>query len=207
MPNWCYTDCKVIGPEADIARFKQACLYLEPQPQPYGRPGVNNGLDFERVIPRPDHVLRSLEANEAKCEAIDKAMNGAVAVIVPEEDKTWLDWHCENWGTKWAARDSEYYVDEHGEHILYTSTAWSPPIPVYERIVAMFPTLSFVDFHIRDEMGNFFYKGTISTAGTDIVKDEEAMREWEEAMCSATEPPAAEPISKADSSPDSAPPF
>jgi hypothetical protein len=72
---------------------------------------------------------------------------------------------------------SDYYVNERDEHVVSTSTAWSPLIPIYERIVAMFPTLSFIDFHISDEMGNFFYKGAISAAGTDIVRDEEAERE------------------------------
>jgi hypothetical protein len=174
MPNWCYTSCKLTGPEADIERFKQACLYVDPKPD------GDNGINFQRIIPEPDHVLRSIEASEARDEAFMRVSKGE-DIAVPQEDNTWHDWRCENWGTKWRPRESHYYVED-GRHKLCLTTAWSPPIPVLERIVSMFPTLAFVDFYTRDDMGNYFYKGTISAAGTDLVKDEEAEREWEEQM-------------------------
>jgi hypothetical protein len=42
MPNWTYTSFKLIGPEADIERFKRAYLYAEPV-------NSDNGIDFSRV--------------------------------------------------------------------------------------------------------------------------------------------------------------
>jgi hypothetical protein len=78
-----------------------------------------------------------------------------------------------------------------GGHILFTETAWSPPIPIFERIVSIFPALSLVDFHISDEMGNFFYMGSISAVGTNLVEDKEAERRWNEvrSACSADDEP------------------
>jgi hypothetical protein len=45
-------NCKLIGPEADIERFKLACLYpgARPSPLPINWEDENNGIDFDRVI-------------------------------------------------------------------------------------------------------------------------------------------------------------
>jgi hypothetical protein len=103
-----------------------------------------------------------------------------------------LDWATANWGTKWHPRESEYCIDEQGRHKLYLATAWSPPLPVLEKIVATFPALS-LDIYTRCEMGNYFVQGTISASGTDLRDDEAAMAEWEKMMSS--EPPEVSPAS------------
>jgi hypothetical protein len=67
----------------------------------------------------------------------------------------WYDWSCANWLTKWPPVESRYWVED-GCHKLHLATAWSPPIPVFQKIVRMFPKLSFVDFDITEEQGYYF---------------------------------------------------
>jgi hypothetical protein len=82
MANWCYTDCTVSGPDAEIERFKEACFATEPLTEDEHRD--RDGVDFKRVIPTPDDVRMS--------EGV-------------------TDWCWKNWGTKFARR-SKYYVEE-----------------------------------------------------------------------------------------------
>jgi hypothetical protein len=171
MPNWSYTNCTLTGPEADIEAFKKACLFEVPEPGDHGPD--NNGIDFQRIIPMPDEVRDSAKGVEQP----------ALWWTGEVEKPLWYTWSCDNWGTKWPPRQSDYWVED-GQHMLYTITAWAPPIPVFEKIVAMFPTIA-IALTSFDECGNYFYKGTISAGRTDIVKDEDAERRWEEIMSGA----------------------
>jgi hypothetical protein len=56
---------------------------------------------------------------------------------------TWYEWSIEHWGTKWNACDAE--VTDNGEGSLHVNfdTAWSFPFPIFEKLVADFPTLDF----------------------------------------------------------------
>jgi hypothetical protein len=164
MPNWSYTSCTVIGPDAEIERFRAACLALEPPSDDM------NGIDFQRIIPMPDWILNALIPMPDKGDR-QKVLSDWMKSTGPAACAAANVWSTANWGTR-KPRSSEYYVED-GRHILSVVTAWSPPIPVFERIIAMFPALSFVDFYTRCEMGNYFCKGTISASGTDLHDDEE----------------------------------
>jgi hypothetical protein len=63
--------------------------------------------------------------------------------------------------------ESEYRINERGQHELWIITAWSPSVPVLEKIVTMFPALA-LDVHSHCEMGNYFIKGTIGAGDTDL---------------------------------------
>jgi len=51
----------------------------------------------------------------------------------------WYEWSCANWGTKWNACSS--YVD--GNSIFF-DTAWSPPLPILQKLSEMHPEHSFL---------------------------------------------------------------
>lgn len=61
---------------------------------------------FEKIIPRP-----------------------------PEEEDNWYDWNIGNWGTKWDACDVTLTEGEKVVNYSF-STAWSPPLPVFEALIA-----------------------------------------------------------------------
>ena len=56
----------------------------------------------------------------------------------------WYDWACDNWGTKWDAKDSE--VDDRsdkGEIIVDFETPWGAPEAWFQKLVAKYPHLTF----------------------------------------------------------------
>lgn len=50
---------------------------------------------------------------------------------------TWYDWARDNWGTKWNACDT--YYDANLPTVVEFNTAWSAPVPIFEKMCAMFP--------------------------------------------------------------------
>ena len=202
MPNWSYTTVTLSGPDAEIERFKQACTFTEPTE---GR----DGIDFERIIPMPkvdwpecssstDDALVVLGRPELRCfgggstkttKTVDDLSPHNIAqarLTISAHEQTGfansLYWACANWGTKWRPSISTFDgVDERGRQRFDLETAWSPPVPVFEKIVALFPALT-LDVYSSDEMGNYFIKGTISASGTELSDDKEAMAKWEAMM-------------------------
>ena len=56
-------------------------------------------------------------------------------VPLPEDQEdNWYDWHCENWGTKWDVANQFIGLESSKELELYFDTAWSPPLPFYEKM-------------------------------------------------------------------------
>ena len=54
-----------------------------------------------------------------------------------EPTSGWYDWRLENWGTKWDVYN--VHMTRMGDNTLVMSfdTAWSPPIPVFDKMVDM----------------------------------------------------------------------
>ncbi|MBP5534239.1 MAG: hypothetical protein J6Y03_01885 [Alphaproteobacteria bacterium] len=64
--------------------------------------------------------------------------------------KSWYDWSVEHWGTKWNAntedfgfpcRWSTYHRKPSCRFVFYT--AWAAPLPIIEKLSAMYPKLTF----------------------------------------------------------------
>lgn len=56
--------------------------------------------------------------------------------------QNWYGWNIENWDTKWDAYDVDFEQDASGLTATYRfTTAWSPPMKVYEAIAHQFPNL------------------------------------------------------------------
>jgi hypothetical protein len=56
----------------------------------------------------------------------------------------WYRWSCDNWGTKWNSRFANISTDDPpGQLSFYMATAWSPPEPVFEKLVQLYPELTF----------------------------------------------------------------
>lgn len=56
----------------------------------------------------------------------------------------WYDWHNKNWGTKWNACYVHFsHQPEYKSTVLVFDTAWAPPMPVMEKLFAMFPDHEF----------------------------------------------------------------
>jgi len=86
---------------------------------------INDCLDFNTIIPMPAAVQDSKDA-------------------VGETGRpVWDEWSCANWGTKWNAHAFCLGKDETNHLECSFETAWSPPVPIWEKMGEMFPTLVF----------------------------------------------------------------
>jgi len=49
----------------------------------------------------------------------------------------WYEWRLQNWGTKWDVYESHCTRFDANTLQLYFYTAWSPPMPIYDKLVDM----------------------------------------------------------------------
>jgi len=49
----------------------------------------------------------------------------------------WYSWRVENWGTKWDIYDAHCDRIDANTLQLYFNTAWSPPVPVFDKLIDM----------------------------------------------------------------------
>jgi hypothetical protein len=70
--------------------------------------GDQGAFDFERIIPRPAHIFCGILTSEMWRET---------------RGRNWIDWNCENWGTKWNCYEAIF----NGYDTWRFKTAWSHP--------------------------------------------------------------------------------
>lgn len=133
------------------------------QKHTFGFVGDDLGLGQVRIssirdaVGMPDEhiflVASEFLARNPKYEQEGMAM---LRAIVETGYASWHPWAIANWGTKWGA----YSFAEISSDPLTIKfeTAWSFPTPVFERLVEMFPTLTF-DCVTYDEGSNFAGEG------------------------------------------------
>lgn len=124
-------------------------------------------LDFNKIIPMPDSL--NIEAGSQENEALDALMEAIKSYratrtpiigrsnepfgMEPDPKKlaelglryagnvirhgmsTWYDWRRRFWGTKWNAMN---FKTEDADTVRF-DTAWTPPLPVIEKLAEMFP--------------------------------------------------------------------
>lgn len=62
--------------------------------------------------------------------------------IIPmpkDQEDNWYQWSIQNWGTKWNAYMGVTGLIEDTYAIAHFETAWSPPLPVIDKLAEMFP--------------------------------------------------------------------
>lgn len=62
--------------------------------------------------------------------------------LIPMDEKLldgegWYDWRLDNWGTKWDIYDATCDRMDANTLVLNFYTAWSPPMPIYEKLTDM----------------------------------------------------------------------
>jgi hypothetical protein len=153
MPNWTFNSLHVEGTEADLRAFLEAVKWQD------------EIFDFNRIIPMPELLKHTGSGRRTiDGEQVDEwyvignqpnliSDDKAVRRFTPDEEATlkvighsnWYDWSIANWGTKWNACDAELDDDciAEGYIEIRFTTAWEAPVPVFEKMFAMFPKLSF----------------------------------------------------------------
>lgn len=114
MPNWCSNSLVLTHPDKSML-LKATKAW-------------NEGKFCATFVPEPDYTKVKVYptfpdiVGHGPCKA----------------DSAWWDWRVQNWGTKWEI-DSQGSgtVDEDASELnVHFSTAWSPPVGVYEALTA-----------------------------------------------------------------------
>ena len=140
MPNHCYQQVEIHGPRFLVKELYDSLTKKGPQ-------------FCQVVVPMP---FEQWLAPKTRCEGF--------------EIEGWYDWRVKNWGTKWDVVDVEItqslllHDDEPDTDDPWTMnasfsfncwTAWSPPIPVWDKLVEMGIS---VDADYQDE--GMMFEGT-----------------------------------------------
>ena len=146
MPNWCDCELAVRGEREAVERFMDLAQ------------NDKSLLDMNRFIPYPEEYAKlDREAREwsewAKQQT--EGLSGAERTEFYQENKRPKDgynqggyeWCWENWGTKWNFCDTTI-IDDHElegvRTVVYRfDTAWSPPLPIVDKMSELFPDLEF----------------------------------------------------------------
>ncbi len=129
MPNWCNNQLTIIGDKAVLDRLVE-----------FVKNEDGNDFSFDRIIPYPE-PFHSMD-KEPFCGRDGFNAGG-------------YTWCVANWGTKWDAANGVEAARLSADRMFYTfDTAWSPFIPVVERLAGMFPELEF--FYHFEEQGCCF---------------------------------------------------
>lgn len=68
----------------------------------------------------------------------DECADMAYANVLAHGHAYWYHWCCEHWGTKWLADVAHWSTAGDRETVCF-DTAWSPPVPVLERLALLYP--------------------------------------------------------------------
>ena len=148
------------GKKEDIIKFKEA-VYTD----------KDLLFDFNKIIPMPEELLidersSAVTAMEYLVDKLSKLPTypsvpfhiGSDKNLMDEEidlalkyikntvkygARNWYGWRNQNWGTKWNAFDQEMKDANDITLEYYFRTAWAFPLPIFEKLTLMFPTLSF----------------------------------------------------------------
>jgi hypothetical protein len=173
MPNWVHHNLTITGPEIEQERFLAECFTQD---------GRRMEFDFDKLIPQPDEIRRSVEASRAFMDAV--LLSGKTSWTGPhpaDDDESWYDWRCDNWGTKWNADDTK--IVRKGDAIkLSFETAWAAPIPIFKAVAARFPKLT-ITGSIIEEYHHFGWDVLFQNGSLDFLdRSEELRRAYDDRM-------------------------
>ena len=99
------------------------------------------------------HLYKQLTEHDRFCDAVVPMPLEPWLVEDSFDEHGWYGWRVKHWGTKWDVAETEVVEDyqSHGEDADFSFrcwTAWSPPIPVWERLRALG---CYVDASYEDE--------------------------------------------------------
>lgn len=140
MPNHVENDLRVTGDKEELKRFKE----FAKGKYPWNEDKEKELLSCNKFIPAPEDAIK-------------------------DYNKVGYNWCIENWGTKWGFYEVE--LQEEDDELFYTfSSAWSPAIPVIEKMGEMFPELT---FDLRYYEGGMGFHGVLRIEKGRIVAEQQ----------------------------------
>lgn len=171
MPNWVANSLIVRGEAERIDQFLKKVVNrdgkfdfncLIPQPELTLRclinedivRAANNYVNAKAKTPEEaKRYLAEFEERYFELTYDENWKDRKVEIKFPVID--WYEWNIANWGTKWNACRQEIEVTKSGNSAVLEitfDTAWSPPIPVIEKIFELAQHLDLeVEYYFREE--------------------------------------------------------
>jgi hypothetical protein len=114
-------------------------------------------LDFNKIIPMPEELAITVsptivvktqdEADKINSDYVPTLGEGTTTRAISKQEharreklfdaENWLDWSCNNWGTKWNSYNGEIIFEDDNKIVMQFYTAWCPPIPIFEKLEKM----------------------------------------------------------------------
>lgn len=183
MPNWVISRIQISGPEDKIKEFEDKVLDLSegaeevfsfkriapvpeelvntisPSPKPKivsvkGKDGEVSEVHLYPVFINEWEISKAIAAGETPPEGIlcnNSTPEMSTSLILKYGRSNWYDWQCFNWGTKWDANNSFYNKED---RILQFETAWSCPGALIDKMIDMFPDLTFEGTFADEDFGS-----------------------------------------------------
>ena len=149
MPNHCYNSVAVQGNEEAIKAFTEKAKHT--------REGVTREFSYWNFITPPQEAVDSGEYDASR-GFIKGEESGFTA-------NNWYSFNTREWGTKWDTYDLDVQTAPKTFFATFSS-AWSPPVPVFQAMVEQHPDLTF-HFSWEEEQGwggeSLGFKGEYST--------------------------------------------
>src|SRR3990167_965357 len=148
MPNWCSNDITVSGSREDLKEFEKWFneeFYKE------------GDLNYEAVTPYPIvyWIKDNIKSDIYKSDGYNSGGH---------------DWCNNNWGTKWEGVGCSGLIVRKRSMIFSFDTAWSPSIPITNKLSQGFPNLKFTHKFYECCAG---YKGKYTAKGGLCLENEE----------------------------------
>lgn len=124
MPNWCENELDVVGPENSVSHFiNNAKATIEDKIIP---------LSFDSLYPEPNY-----DEVEVFPNIIDSPAGNSSNM------PGWWNWRNSNWGTKWDLDSHTQFDSGVGWANYIFDTAWGPPVELFDKVAADYPSLKF----------------------------------------------------------------
>jgi len=133
MPNWCSNVVEVRGPNKIVKSL------------------VDHKFDFQKIHPYPKELDITAGREGADDSVEQKALVAKEqANLKKYGHRNWYDWCVSEWGTKWNAGGSDNEdmivdydddVDDTGIALFTFSSAWAPPVGVFQKLKELHPDL------------------------------------------------------------------
>ena len=165
MPNWCENKLTIDSKNSlDLHVFVEKYLTIKPD--------GSYTFDFNKVIPEPETL------EECPKRYILNDDNHYLQLREGKAWFNWYDWHCAKWGSKWNAHDVDVIVDFDACSLtIFYMTAWSPSIPVVQKLMSKNKSLTFRYYYYEPGMA---FAGFMDSDGADeyFNGDDEAYRQF-----------------------------
>ena len=167
MPNWVDNTLDVIGKPEEVNEFINF-MHTSNTIKLFNYERGEDGTALKEVLKDYEHRslfnFHALLPIPADPKLYDDQKLDDGSVIQP-----WYNWNIANWGTKWNARDVSLERMGEGEAVYNFNTAWSPPMPIIDRLRKLFPTMTFF-FRYQEEQG---WGGEVTIRSGSVTHTEE----------------------------------